>query len=119
MAINIAIQGRLFEDAIYRETAGGKPVVTLKIPLYAGKKGDKYNPSQWYTVVVWDTFVDECRGYKKGDKVIVYGFLGYREWEGKNGKQGTFEITAKWVGQGDEISLPDQVSDFIPEDDDI
>jgi single-stranded DNA-binding protein len=111
---NIAIQGRLFEDATYRETASGKPVVTLKIPVYAGKKDGKYNPSQWWTVTAWESLAEQCRGYKKGTDVVIYGDLTYREWQGKNELQKVYEIRAAVIVEGREIPLGGQ-DDFVPE----
>lgn len=121
MANNIAIAGRIFADPEYRETAGGKPVVTFKIPLYAGKKGDKYNPSQWYTIVAWDDLAHRCKGLLKGDNVIVYGYLTYREWAKRDGTvQGSHDLNAQWVEKGKEINPVEQgTDDFLSGDDDI
>jgi single-strand DNA-binding protein len=95
MANNIRITGRLAADLEVRYTADGKALCRLRIPVYAGKnKAGGYNPSLWFQAVLWEDAAENAsNNFHKGDDLIVEGYLGYEEWEKRDGtKQGAYTI---------------------------
>lgn len=79
--------GRLAFDPDSRTTAGGKAMVTTKIPV-----SEKYNGKEktlWVRVVAFGAAAEQVMRFRKGDKVKVRGKVSLNEWTNRDGEKRT------------------------------
>lgn len=77
--------GRIAFPPESRTTAGGKTMVTTKIPV-----AEKYNGKEktlWVKVVAFGAVAEQVMQFQKGDKVKVRGRVSLNEWTNKNGEK--------------------------------
>lgn len=100
----ITIDGRLAADPELTFTQGGKTVCRLRLVASSRKQNDEGkwvdDKQLWVTATCWDTLASNVQAsLKKGDLVLVHGYLETREWEGRDGtKQSRIVMTADAVG---------------------
>jgi single-strand DNA-binding protein len=90
-SVNKAILiGNLGRDAELRYTAGGAPVVSVRIATterYTDREGQKKEDTQWHDVVIWGKTAESIHEYLvKGKQIYVEGRLQTRKWTDKEGK---------------------------------
>jgi single-strand DNA-binding protein len=90
-SVNKAILiGNLGKDAELRYTAGGAPVVSVRIATterYTDREGQKKEDTQWHDVVIWGKTAESIHEYLvKGKQIYVEGRLQTRKWTDKEGK---------------------------------
>lgn len=129
----VALAGRLTRDPELRYTAGGTPVMTLRLACgrkFRSKTGDNKEETLFIDVVVWDRTAEICAQYlSKGRPVFVDGRLQSRTWEREGQKRTTIEVVAERVQfmdyVGGEAATPDRSASEgaseapVPDDDDI
>ena len=91
-SVNKAILiGNLGRDAELRYTAGGAPVVSVRIATtdrYTDRDGQKKEDTQWHDVVIWGKTAEAIHEYLvKGKQIYVEGRLQTRKWTDKEGKE--------------------------------
>lgn len=82
----VTIMGNLGRDPELRHTQGGTAVCTLSIATTRTwtKDGEKHEETEWHRVVVWGKAAEATAQHKKkGDQLLVKGYLRTREWEDK------------------------------------
>lgn len=98
----VILIGNLGADPEMRSTAGGQPVVSLRLATnerWTGKNGEQNERTEWHRVTVWGKQAEICNEYlRKGRQVYVEGRIQTREWQDKEGqKRFTTEIVAQVV----------------------
>ena len=72
--------GYLSADAEIRYFESGKCKTTFSIPL----SKDKDSETIWLNAECWGRIAEKAAEYKKGDEVLVFGFLKETEYEAKD-----------------------------------
>ena len=93
------LRGRLGSDPQIRTTSKGTTVATFRMASerdYGGKKS-----TQWHTVVAWGKIAEAVGNLvRKGDEVLVQGWIGTRKYTAKDGSDRYIaEVTADFVGK--------------------
>lgn len=82
---SLTIVGRLTRDPEVKYTSGGKALGNISIASNHGY-GDKQDVS-YFDVEVWENKAIACEKYlKKGDQVMVQGYLKQKKWQTQNGE---------------------------------
>jgi single-strand DNA-binding protein len=90
-SVNKAILvGNLGRDAELRYTAGGAPVVSVRMATterFTDREGQKREDTQWHDVVIWGKTAESLHEYlTKGKQIYVEGRIQTRKWTDKEGK---------------------------------
>jgi len=90
-SVNKAILvGNLGRDAELRYTAGGAPVVSVRLATtdrFKDRDGQQREDTQWHDVVIWGKTAEALHEYlTKGKQIYVEGRLQTRKWTDKEGK---------------------------------
>lgn len=93
------LRGRLGSDPQIRNTSKGTTVATFRMASerdYGGKKS-----TQWHTVVAWGKIAEAIGNLvRKGDEVLVQGWIGTRKYTAKDGSDRYItEVTADFIGK--------------------
>ena len=91
-SVNKAILvGNLGRDAELRYTAGGAPVVSVRMATtekFTDREGQKREDTQWHDVVIWGKTAESLHEYlTKGKQIYVEGRIQTRKWTDKEGKE--------------------------------
>jgi single-strand DNA-binding protein len=95
-------EGNLTEDPELRFTPGGLPVANFRMASnrqITNKDGSKTEKTIYFTVTVWREQAEYvASSLRKGNRVIVVGYLETEEWVDRDGnKRTTLRITANEV----------------------
>ena len=126
----VMIIGNLGRDPEMRYTPSGRPVTTFSVAVsrsWKSSNGEHRSETEWFKIVAWGKLAEICKEYlNKGQQVYIEGRLQTREWEDKEGQQGTtVEVVANEMtmlgdrrdkSQNDENSAEDAPSDIVDED---
>jgi single-strand DNA-binding protein len=86
----VILIGNLGKDAELRYTAGGAPVVSVRIATterFTDREGQKKEDTQWHDIVIWGKTAESIHEYLvKGKQIYVEGRLQTRKWTDKEGK---------------------------------
>jgi len=82
--MSTTVIGRLTADPEVKFTNKGTAVANFSVAVNR-KKGDEEYVS-FFDVTVWGTLAKGVEGLKKGDRVIVHGYLNQDRYENKEGK---------------------------------
>ena len=83
--------GNLGSDGELKTTAGGTTVMNFSVAANGSRKDDD---TIWVRCAMFGTRAEKlCEYMKKGTKVFARGEFKMREFEGKNGKQTSFEMS--------------------------
>jgi single-strand DNA-binding protein len=82
--MSTTVIGRLTADPEIKTTGKGTSVANFSVAVNR-KKGDEEYVS-FFDVTVWGTLAEGVRNLKKGDRVIVHGYLNQDRYENKEGK---------------------------------
>lgn len=93
------LRGRLGSDPQIRTTSKGTTVASFRMASerdYGGKKS-----TQWHTVVAWGKVAEAVGNLvRKGDEVLVQGWIGTRKYTAKDGSDRYItELTAEFIGK--------------------
>ena len=77
--------GYLSADAELRYFESGKCKATFSIPL----KKHKEDEAKWLNCECWGTLAEKAGELKKGEEVLVFGYLKESEYKDKEGKTKT------------------------------
>lgn len=98
----VTIVGNATADAELRFTPQGDPVATFTVAHSDRiKQGDQWTdgPTAFYRISAWRKLAQgAAEAVHKGQRVVVVGTLKPREYEGKNGKGLSLDVTADEVG---------------------
>lgn len=87
-------------DPEVREFASGKKKIRFRIATHTRYASDGESEpverTHWFPVVVWNKTAEEALGWlRRGNKVLVKGYLNYQSFEDKDGNKRTlFETVA-------------------------
>ena len=110
MTVNkVILVGNLGQDPEMRNTAGGTPVVTLRLATTERRRdrdGNWSDHTEWHSVVVFGRTAENVgRFCRKGKQIYVEGRIQTRKWQDKEGKdRWTTEIVAdnvRFLGSGE------------------
>ena len=98
----VILIGNATRDAELRHTQSGKPVAHVRLAtnrMVRTAGGDRYEESQFHSIVCWDSLAETTSRYvKKGDPLYVEGRLAYRTYtDSDGGTRGAVEIVASEV----------------------
>jgi len=84
--------GNLGADPETRRTAGGDPVVNMRIAVtdtWKDRDGNKKERTEWVSLVVWgEGLCKVAETYlKKGSRIYVSGSMQTRAWEDQSGQK--------------------------------
>lgn len=93
------LRGRLGSDPQIRTTSKGTTVATFRMASERGYGGKK--STQWHTVVAWGKIAEAVGNLvRKGDEVLVQGWIGTRKYTAKDGSDRYItEVTAEFIGK--------------------
>lgn len=97
----LTICGRLTKDPELKTTNGGTPIAGFSIAVNRQvKKGDKYEDvASFFECIAWGKYPGEtiAKHFKKGQKIMLEGYIQQRSWEDKNGggKRSKVEIVVE------------------------
>lgn len=98
MSLNsVVLMGRLTKDPELRTTASNIPVCTFTIAVDKQYNKENQHPeSIFIEIVAWRNTAEFVNKYfKKGNRIIVQGYLDTRKYENKEGKKVTvYEVIA-------------------------
>ena len=97
MSINsVAISGNLGADPELRSSAGGTPILSLRIAVNERRKdqsGEWTDYTNWVDAVMFGTRAEKVSRYlSKGSKVSVSGRLHYSSWEKDGQRRSKLEV---------------------------
>lgn len=95
---SLTIVGNVVRDVELRYTPGGAAVCNLTV-AWNRKQKDGNDEVSFFDVTCWQSLAENVAGsVHKGDRVVVYGRLDQRSWEGKEGeRRSKVEIVADEV----------------------
>lgn len=103
--MNLSIAGNVGQEPETR-SAGQNTVTNFSVAVNYYDRLAKEKATQWVRVAVWGKRGEQLAGLlSKGDKVACSGSMQLREYEGKNGKGISLELTVNDVtlcGRGGE-----------------
>ena len=127
---SVTLAGNLGGDPEMRYTPSGKAVTNFSVATsenWTGQDGEKHSKTIWWRVATWGKQAEVMNQYlKKGSKVLVVGTMNAddrgnpRTFDGKNGAQASYELTASTVkfldskGQTSESHSSDDDDGGIP-----
>ena len=97
MSINsVVISGNLGADPELRSSAGGTPILSLRIAVNERRKdqsGEWTDYTNWVDAVMFGTRAEKVSRYlSKGSKVSVSGRLHYSSWEKEGQRRSKLEV---------------------------
>jgi single-strand DNA-binding protein len=107
-AINVTVIGNLARDPELRYTPTGAAVASFTVASnkrYRDNAGEwRDGPTSWVRCNAWRDLAEHIvESLAKGDRVIVTGEIGQRDYEVKNGKGGT-EKRSTWEVQAVDVA---------------
>ena len=122
----VMLIGNLTRDPELRYTPQGTAVITFSIATnrqWKTESGELKDNAEFHRIVAWDKLAEICgKMLKKGTRAYVEGRLQTRSWQAQDGAQKqTTEIVITDMllldsrGKADEISMPDETNQEIPE----
>ncbi len=122
----VMLIGNLTRDIELRYTPQGTAVATFSIATnrqWKTESGEMKDNAEFHRIVAWDKLAEICsKMLKKGTRAYVEGRLQTRSWQAQDGSQKqTTEIVITDMlvldsrGKSDEINMPDEVNQEVPE----
>lgn len=122
----VMLIGNLTRDIELRYTPQGTAVATFSIATnrqWKTESGEMKDNAEFHRIVAWDKLAEICsKMLKKGTRCYVEGRLQTRSWQATDGAQkSTTEIVITDMlvldsrGKSDEINMPDEASQEVPE----
>ena len=93
----IAYQGKISKQGVeMRFSPNGDPVTNFTVGVSHGKTKDgEWRPTTWIRTTCWGRLAESVNGnFAEGDRVVVQGSFGTREWEKDGVVQKSLEVTA-------------------------
>lgn len=88
---SLCVSGRLVADPELKQTTSGKSVASFRLANTEGY-GEK-KKTNWLTCVAWEKTAEAlCKYVAKGDKVLIRGTVGSREYERDGAKRTVIEV---------------------------
>ena len=114
MSINrVNISGNLGTDPELRNSAGGTPIMSLRIAVNERRKdqsGEWTDYTNWVDAVMFGTRAEAVSRYlSKGSKVAIEGKLRYSSWEKDGQKRSKLEVIVdeiEFMSRGQQDGAP-------------
>jgi single-strand DNA-binding protein len=96
---SVTIIGNITSDPSFRVIDSGAPTVNFSVAVnrrWKSKDGADTEKAEFYKVTAWRELASNVGlSLKKGDRVVVIGYLGSREWTDRDGvRHRDTEVTA-------------------------